>query len=130
VIWAVLILVGVPLWLCAMAILALVFRNRTLRRRDGDLPVRVRAAPDKRWRRGHALWIHDVFSFRGSPAAWNETLDWVSATSAHRATEKESKGLHRLGDHPVIVALHLAGGRTLEVAARAEDSMRLLGPLA
>jgi hypothetical protein len=129
VIWAGLALLGVPLWLCAMAILALVFRNRSLRRREGDLSVRVRAAPHKRWRRGHALWIHDVFSFRGSPAAWNEALDWVTATSVHDASEQESKGLHRLGSHPVIVALHLAGGGTVEVAARAEDRTRLLGPL-
>jgi hypothetical protein len=106
-----------------------VFRNRNLRRRDGDLSVRVRAAPDKRWRRGHALWVHDVFSFRGSPAAWNEALDWVTATSAHDASEKESKGLHRLGDHPVIVGLQLASGRTIEVAAHAEDRRRLLGPV-
>jgi hypothetical protein len=129
VIWAVLVLLGVPLWLCATAILALVFRNRNLRRREGDLSVRVRSAPDKRWRRGHALWVHDVFSFRGSPAAWNEALDWVTSTSAHDASASESKRLHRLGDDPVIVALHLAGGRTVEVAARAEDRVRLLGPL-
>jgi hypothetical protein len=40
-IWALLALVGVPLWLCALGILALVYRNRGLRKRHGDITVRV-----------------------------------------------------------------------------------------
>src|SRR5512132_4168566 len=73
-IWAILALLGVPLWLCAIGIFALVFRNRTLRRRHGNLPVRVRRPGKTRWTRGHAIWISDVFAWRGSPAAWSEDL--------------------------------------------------------
>ena len=40
-IWALLALVGVPLWLCALGILALAYRNRSLRKRYGDIAVRV-----------------------------------------------------------------------------------------
>jgi hypothetical protein len=36
------------------------------------VPVRVREAHAKHWRRGHAIWVHDVLAFRGSPAAWKE----------------------------------------------------------
>jgi len=39
VIWAILALLGVPLWLCAIAILLLVFRNRGLRKRAADIPM-------------------------------------------------------------------------------------------
>ena len=40
-IWAILVLVGVPIWLCALGITALVFRARALRKRPGNIPVRV-----------------------------------------------------------------------------------------
>ena len=65
---------GVPLWLCALGILALVYRNRALRKRFGDIPVRVLRAGKSRWTRGHGVWISDVFAWRGSPAAWKEDL--------------------------------------------------------
>jgi hypothetical protein len=41
-IWAILALLGVPLWLCAIGILALFFRNRGLRKRAADIPMRLR----------------------------------------------------------------------------------------
>ena len=69
-IWALLALVGVPLWLCALGILALVYRNRGLRKRHGDIAVRVQRTGKSRWTRGHAVWVSDVLAWRGSPAAW------------------------------------------------------------
>jgi hypothetical protein len=50
VIWALLALIGVPLSLCAVAIVTLVLRNRTLRRRAANIPVRLRGAESRRWR--------------------------------------------------------------------------------
>ena len=41
-IWAILAALGVPLWLCAIGIFMLLFNNRRLRKRYGDVPVRVR----------------------------------------------------------------------------------------
>jgi hypothetical protein len=73
-IWAILALLGVPLWFCAIAIAVLVFRNRGLRKRPGDIPVRVLRAGKKRWIRAHAIWVSDVFAWRASPASWNEGL--------------------------------------------------------
>ena len=48
-IWAVLVFLGVPLWLCAVGILTLVLRSRRLRARHGNVPVRV-------LRPGHTPW--------------------------------------------------------------------------
>jgi len=39
VVWAILVLPGVPLWLCATTILLLVFRNRGPRQRAADIPM-------------------------------------------------------------------------------------------
>jgi hypothetical protein len=47
--WAILAVLGVPLWLCAIGILTLVMRNRELRKRPGNVPVRVRPAGKTRW---------------------------------------------------------------------------------
>ena len=52
---AILALLGVPLWLCAILILVIVVRNRKLRKRHGDIPVRVKRPGKQRWTRGHAI---------------------------------------------------------------------------
>jgi hypothetical protein len=129
-IWAILALLGVPLWFCALGISVLVFRNRTLRKRPGSLPVRVRAEGKGRWHPGHGIWVHDVFAFRGSPAAWKESLDQVLSVSAHPASGEEKEGLHRLGDEVVIATFELVPKGSLELAARAEHASLLLGPFA
>lgn len=129
-IWAILALLGVPLWLCAIGIFALVFRNRTLRRRHGNLPVRVRRPDQTRWTRGHAIWISDVFAWRGSPAAWSEDLMHVSDAALRTPDRAERKKLHRLADEPAIATLVDAKGTTLEVAVPPEQRSAVLGPFA
>jgi hypothetical protein len=129
-IWAILALLGVPLWLCGIGILVLVFRNRMLRKRPGSLPVRVRAEGKGHWHPGHGIWVHDVFAFRGSPAAWKESLDQVGSVSTHPASGEEKKGLHRLGEDVVVATFELVPKGSLELAARAEHAALLLGPFA
>ena len=129
-IWAILALIGVPLWLCGTAILVLVLRNRSLRKRPGSVPARVRVEGKGRWRPGHGLWVHDVFAFRASPAAWKENLVQVGSVSAHPASGEEKKGLHRLSDDVVVATFDLVPKGSLELAARAEHAPLLLGPFA
>jgi hypothetical protein len=129
-IWAILALLGVPLWLCAIAISVLVFRNRKLRKRAGSVPARIRVDGKGRWHPGHGLWVHDVFAFRGSPAAWKEGLVQVSSVSFKTAGDEEKKGLHRLGDDVVVATFELVPKGSLELAARAEHVSLLLGPFA
>lgn len=126
-VWVILAALGVPLWLCAIALLTLVFRNRSLRKRPGNVPVRVRRAAG-RARAGHAVWISDVFVWRGSPAAWKEELEQVSSASLRPANDDERGELHRIGDDPVIASLTLVDGGTIQVAARREHGAAVLGP--
>ena len=128
VIWAILALIGVPLWLIAIALLMMFFRNRKLRKRPGNMPVRVLPAGKKRWTSGHGIWVSDVFAWRGSPAAWSEDLSEVSGVSLRSASPEERKKLHRIGDDPVVASLALADGVTLQVAARPEHQSTLAGP--
>ena len=129
-IWALLAFIGVPLWLCAAGILALLYRNRDLRKRHGDIPVRVLRQGKSRWTRGHAVWVSDVFAWRGSPAAWNESLELIVGASIRAATPEEQKGLHGLGDSPVIAKLTTDLGEVLRVATTAEHRSDLVGSFA
>jgi hypothetical protein len=126
----ILIVIGVPLWFGALSLLILVRKNRNIRQRPGNVPIRVRAAGKKHWMPAHGLWVHDVFAFRGSPAAWNEGLLWVKEASARPPSPEERKKLHRLGDAPLIATFTGRDGDGLELATRREHRDNLLGPFA
>jgi hypothetical protein len=128
VIWAILAFLGVPLWIIALALVALYLRNRALRNRPGDIAVRVLRPGKRRWTRAHALWVSDVLAWRGSPAAWREDLVQVRSVYLHAPDAEQQKKLHGLGDDPVLASLSLTGGSSLEVAARHEHRAALLGP--
>lgn len=126
--WAILAMLGVPLWLCAAGILGLVYRNKSLRQRHGDIPVRVQRAGKARWTRGHAVWVSDVFAWRGSPAAWNEDLLQVTAAHLEALDPEERKKLHLLGDNPAVATLIPDEGDPFRVAVANEHRAAVLGP--
>src|SRR4051794_24577454 len=103
-VWALLVFLGVPLWLCAAGIVALVYRNRQLRHRPGNVPVRRHIPGKGRWSRGHGVWVGDVFAFRGSRAAWQETLLAAAKVSRRPLTDQDKSTLRRL-DAPVLVSI-------------------------
>ena len=130
VIWAALVALGVPFWLCAVGILILVFRSRSLRKRPGNVPCKFRPTDKKRWTSGQGVWVSDVFAWVGSTAAWRDDLAWTVGAATRPADEEERRKLRRLGDVPLIASLALAEGGTVEVAATREHRAGLLGPFA
>jgi hypothetical protein len=129
--WIILAAVGVPLWLCSIAIVVLVLRNRKLRARSGNIRVRRRLAGKARWQRGHGVWVHDVFAYRRSPAGWAESLTWVTSVSTRAVVNAaEAKKLRRLGEGLVLSVMTDDDGMEIEFASRAEDGLDLLGPFA
>jgi len=127
-IWAILALLGVPLWLCALGIAALVFRSRSLSHRVDNVAVRVLRPGHDRWRRGNGIWVANVFAWRGSPAAWAEDLVPVTSLVVRPATDDERTHLRRLGDEPVVAVLTSSAHETITVAAAARDRTALQGP--
>jgi hypothetical protein len=127
-IWVILAFLGVPLWLIAVGILVVFFDNRRLRQRDGNIPVRVKRPGKRRWRRGHAIWVSDVFAWRGSPAAWTEDLEHVAGVTLRSPDPEERKKLHRLGDGFVIATMTPVDGGSFGVAVRSEAREAILGP--
>ena len=126
--FAILALLGVPLWLCAIGILVIVLRNRKLRKRHGNIPVRVKRPGKQRWTRGHAIWVSDVFAWRGSPGVWSEDLVRVMGVTLRNPDAEERTKLRHLGEGFPIATLFIAEGETLEVAAGPEQRSALLGP--
>jgi hypothetical protein len=99
-----------------------------LRKRHGDIPVRVKRPGKTRWTRGHVIWVSDVFAWRGSPAAWSEDIVQVTGMRWRSPDEKERHKLRRLGDGVQIATLSSPGGDPLEVATWPEDHTALVAP--
>ena len=127
-VWVILAILGIPLWLCAVGILMFFFRNRSLRHRLGDIPVRVLRPGKRRWTRGHGVWVSDVFAFRGSPAAWSEDLVQVRDLILLDLDDGQLKKLRRLGPGPTVATLSLVGGGSLEAATDRQHGATLVGP--
>lgn len=127
-VWAILVLLGVPLWLCAAGITITLVRNRSLRKRHGDIPVRVKRSGKTRWTRAHAVWISDVFAWRGSPAAWSEDIVQVTGVTIRKPADDERHRLRRLGDGARIATLSNTDGEPLEVAIGPGQQNALAGP--
>lgn len=104
------------------------FRNRSLRKRHGDIPVRVKRPGKTRWTRGHAVWVSDVFAWRGSPAAWSEDVVQVTGVRLRSPNKEERHKLRRLGDCVQIATLSTLDGEPLEVATWPEERTALVGP--
>ena len=85
-IWVILAAVGVPLWLCAIAVLTLVVRNRALRARPGNVAVRVRPEGKRRW-----------YGLRAEPLA--EVADWLEPYRRHWSDRLDALEQH-LEDNP------------------------------
>ena len=117
--------------LCTGLALALFFRERKLRSRAGDVPVRRRRAGSSRWGRGRGLWVHDVFCYRGRLGVRHERLTHVTKASARGLVgDAETRRLRWLGDGVSIAVLTGSDGTVTEFAARAEHAVDLLGPFA
>ncbi len=130
-VWALLVFLGVPLWICAAGIIILIVRNRSIKHRAGNIPVRVLRPGKSRWMRGHAIWVSDVFAASGgAPRPGVSDLAQVHAVALHDLDETQRKKLHRLGPDAAIATLSLAGGGSLEVATDGEHAAALAGPFA
>jgi hypothetical protein len=129
-IWAILASLGVPLWLCLAGIGVLIGHNRALQRRPGDVAVRSRRPGKSRWQRGHGVWVHDVFAFRGSPAGWSEALIGVREVVPIAPTEDDTHKLRHLGNSPSMVRLIDDNGAHVDFATGPEEAIDLLGPFA
>jgi hypothetical protein len=149
--WAALILAGVPIWLGLGALPFALWNRRQAMRSPGAFACKLReigplvpASPrtrrtltgrSRRSRRARpfprfvstAWWVSDVLAVQGALGLTRTRLHAVAAGDAVRPLAGE--GVRGLGDAPRSVLLILTDGRLIEVAASGGDTRLLAGPL-
>jgi hypothetical protein len=70
-------------------------------------------------------WVRDILVWTKAPFLFRNELVPTDRLDEERPARTDE--VKRLGDHPDVMQV-TAGGATLEVAAKAEDTELLLGP--
>jgi hypothetical protein len=136
VILALVLLLGVDLWLAVTGLAIALMRRRAVKRARGAFRGKIRLADgeieglSQRWKGGYGRWVRDVLVWHQTPLLFRTMLipvDGADSSGSHAADPRE---VGRLGNHPVIVALLAERHSRVSVAARDEDRERALGPFA
>jgi hypothetical protein len=131
-IWALLYLLGVPLWLVIGALLFALWARSQVKGAPGVFPCKVRLASGafpglkETWRpfASYGRWVHDVLIVHSGLSLVRSQALPVAAPV--RAVMPADPGqVKRLGEHPVVLAVRLDNGAVVELAAE-KDGDRLL----
>jgi hypothetical protein len=135
---ALLVALGVSLWVVVALVGLMVFRRRWLRRQPGAFPCAIRSVRGEtprvggsRWRRGWGRRSEGLLAWDPMPTLVGSSLFEVMEVVDSRPADAGE--VRRMGDHPVIVELALSGGDAVELALRAEHAalaLRRAAPLA
>lgn len=124
-IWATLALLGIPIWLIAIVLIA-AFRNRNKVRANPDV-FEYKLKKDDGWKRkkGYARWVSDVLIYHAGIALIRTDAFKISSIRILETTDLPSKGL---GENPTGLEATYAGGETAVFAVSAQDLEAALGP--
>jgi hypothetical protein len=131
---ALLIFVGIPLWLIAIALLLVLRQRRRVAKRPGTFDAKIRATSGTvegtgaKWSSGTAWWVSNVLVLAGGPARTRYTLLPVSRAMPEAIHPARPEEVKRMGDAPAIVPFLLDPSGAIEVAVRSGDVDRALGP--
>jgi hypothetical protein len=131
-VWALLALLGVPIWLIIGALFVVVRRRRRFLRTPDVFPCRLRLRAGRLeglgegWgRRVDAYWVHDVLLVGRGPA---RARSWALPVETPRDGVRSVAGVKHLGPDPVALSLSLDDGTVVDVAAPASAAALLTGP--
>ena len=136
-VWILLAALGVPVWIVVGVLAAGLWSRRAFKRSAGAFPAKLRAVAGEvpggktSWPRSaaHARWVHDVLLVhRGFALVRSEALPVESAAGS--LVKGDPGEITGLGRSPVVLALTLDGGATLELAGPSQDSDAVVGPYA
>jgi hypothetical protein len=128
---ALLAVLGVDLIVIVVLLVVLLSRKRWVKRQPGSFRGQIRLASGDfdglgpKWRRGYGRWVSDVLIWTKAPFLFRH--DFVAAGVLDDQRPARPGEVKKLGDQPVVIEL-ATGGATVEVAAAADDSERLIGP--
>ena len=134
-VWALLAILGVPLWLVVGGLAASLWSRKKFKETPGVFPAKVRLESGAfdgigdKWPRmpAYALWVHDVLLLHKGPALVR-TLPLPVSASDGIVQPAESEQIKWLGDDPIVLALKLDNGAVVQLAAPNEARERAVGP--
>ena len=126
-IWALLALLGIPIWLILGALAAAFFSRRNFKAKPGVFPLRVReieaGEPGKWSGKLHARWVHDVLlANKGLGLNLTAAYPVASTATADPPEPSECKGF---GDDLVGLTVQTDSGTTYELGT-ARENVKLL----
>jgi hypothetical protein len=129
-------LLGIDLWMIAVALLALVWHERRVKRTPNVFGCKLRVVAGVASglkakfprRKNYARWVHDVLVVRSGPGLLRYNLLPVMgvASPAHGSNPTEVKGL---GEKPQLLTFQLDDGAVVEMAVPETASARLMNPV-
>ena len=124
-IWATLVLLGIPIWLIAVVLIA-AFRNRNKVRANTDIfGYKLKAGDGWKRKKGYARWVSDVLIYHAGIALIRTDAFQISATQVLGAAAPPANGL---GEAPSCIEVTYADGETATFAVSAQDLDTALGP--
>jgi len=126
-IWALLALLGVPIWLIVGALITAAVSRRRFQRSEGVFPIRIRAASDTKFqRKAHGRWVHDVLIVNKGLALVLTNPYGIQSLGPNQDNAASIKGL---GDNPLVFDIRTDDGTSLVMAIPAEHRDLGVGPL-
>lgn len=124
-IWATLALIGIPIWLIAIVLLA-VFRNRNKVRSNPDIfAYKLKTGDGWQRKKGYARWVSDVLIFHAGIALIRTNAFQIAATRVPTETAPPTKGL---GEDPAVIEVTYEGGKIATIAVEAQKVDMAIGP--
>jgi hypothetical protein len=125
VIWATLALLGIPIWLIAIVLIA-AFRNRNKVLSNPDIfAYKLKAGDGWQRKKGYARWVSDVLIYHAGTALIRTDAFQIGTTRVHGETVPPVKGL---GEDPVSIEVTYANGKTATIAVTAQELYVAIGP--
>ena len=129
---ALLIVLGVNLWIVAAVVVTIVGRRRWLKRQPGEFAGAIRVSSgavdglSPKWKKGSGRWVRDVLVWSKAPFMYRDELVAVDRFAGeHHAQAHE---VRRLGDEPMVFEFAVDGAK-IEVAAKPEHRGLVTRPL-
>lgn len=122
-IWALLAMLGVPIWLVVGLLIGILLRRRNFKKQPDVFPCVVRDEGAAKWPRAHSICrqIRDVFVVNDGAAYFRTEINAVDRVDQLEIGEDGPK---KLVD-PAGRVLTLANGSRIEVAVSSADVARL-----
>jgi len=124
-IWALLALLGIPIWLIALILIA-AFKNRNTVRSNPDVfEYKLKKGDGWARKKSYARWVSDVLIVHTGIALIRTAAAQVEAINVLGPIDSSPKGL---GEHPTEVTMTYSGSDEFSFAVSADYLTVALGP--